>query len=283
MGDWATILVGASNNSLLGEINKANKGTEAGAMRIFEYVIPRATQGIISTADATMMVSALDENYGMAGMLYAKFLGENFDLVRDETMARLKDYEIRYKAKPEERFWFALVACLLQGAEYANQIIGTHFDTYAMESFLLSTLQGMRQSNVDATTNLRDPVNLSEVLSRYLNFQAAEHTLITDNFVPPQSKATTTIRNDILRMKEAQVHLTKLDQHLRIRLTAFTKWLEDQKIPVTIVLDELKVQFGAVRTKQSKLGWGTDRFTLPDQCVTFDLNNPNFPADWKPY
>jgi hypothetical protein len=283
VGDWATILVGASNNSLLSAINKANKATEAGAMRIFEYVVPRATQGIISTADATMMVSTLDENYGVAGMMYAKFLGENFDVVRDATLARLKDYEIRCGARPEERFWFALIACLQQGATYANQVVGTSFDLLALEKFLIDTLQGMRTAKLDTTVNMRDPINLSEMLSRYLNFQRAEHTVVTDRHISRHIKATAAIKSDFSRLKEAHVHITQDDGHLRLRLAAFNEWLDKQKLPSTIILNELKNQFGATYTKQSRLAWGTNFLTQPDQCLTFDYRHPGFPPNWAPY
>jgi hypothetical protein len=283
VGDWATIMVGASNNSLLSAVNKANKATEAGAMRIFEYVVPKATQGIISTADATMMVSALDENYGVAGVMYAKFLGENFDVIRDETLARLKDYEIRYSARPEERFWFALIACLQQGATYANAVIGTSFDLVALENFLTGTMQGMRTAKLDTTVNMRDPMNLSEMLSRYLNFQRAEHTVVTDKHISRHIKATAAMKSDFSRLKETHVHITQDDGHLRLRLAAFNEWLDKQKLPSTIVLNELKHQFGATYTKQSRLAWGTNFWTQPDQCLTFDYRHPGFPAGWAPY
>jgi hypothetical protein len=282
VGDWATILVGASNNSLLSAVNKANKATEAGAMRIFEYVVPKATQGIISTADATMMVSTLDDNYGVAGLMYAKFLGENFEVARDETLNRLKDYEIRYGARPEERFWFALIACLQQGATYANAVVGTSFDLKALEKFLIDTLAGMRTSKLDTTVNMRDPVNLSEMLSRYLNFQRPEHTLITDTYIAPNRKATASVKSDFSRLKETQVHVAQ-DGHMRLRLTAFNEWLDKQKLPSTIVLNELKLQFGAQYTKQSRLGYGTNFMTQPDQCLTLDFRHPGFPPDWAPY
>jgi hypothetical protein len=282
VGDWATIMASAANTSMLEAINKANKATEAGAMRIFEYVIPKATQGIISTADATMLVSQLDENYGVAGLHYAKFLGENSETIRDETLALLKEYENNFIARPEERFWFALIACLQQGATYANRIVGTKFDLPALEAFLIDTLSGMRTSKGDTTVDMRDPLNLSEMLSRYLNAQRIEHTVVTDTYVPPLAKAMASLKTDPTRTKEVFVHLSQ-DGHLRMRLSAFTEWLNKQKLPSTIIINELKNQFGATYTKQARLAWGTPLFTQPDQCLTIDFHHANIPAGWAPF
>jgi hypothetical protein len=65
------MLVSASNFSVLDEMVRKTKNTTAGLNRVFEFAVrPAPAATLISIADASMTVGALETNYGRAGERY---------------------------------------------------------------------------------------------------------------------------------------------------------------------------------------------------------------------
>src|SRR6202012_4023325 len=76
-GEWQTLVISASNESIIDHVTSQTNTTTAGMMRIFEYQVVPSDRGRISTSDAEIIRSKLNNNYGHVGLKYAQFLGMN--------------------------------------------------------------------------------------------------------------------------------------------------------------------------------------------------------------
>ena len=150
------------------------------------------------------MVSKLNDNHGVIGMEYAEFLGRNHaqvDIDMALLSARLAD---RLKTDAEERFWHAAVVCLVQGAVYANKLGFTDINVTVLEDFLVTCVSNMRNERASQTVDMRKQINVSNVLTQFLNSMRTKHTLFTNKIHVAKGKPPT---NSILVQRDT----SKLD------------------------------------------------------------------------
>jgi hypothetical protein len=277
-GFWQTIVLAASNDSLVDYINRKVKTTMAGAYRIFEYIVPPALSKT-SPGDVARRVSLLNENHGHAGALYAKFLGENHvQLAAD--MAKLQDWlNTKLQGKQEERFWIATMACVIGGARYANELGLTKIKIEPLIKFLMRVLEHQRNTQPTTPVDMRDPKIVLTVLAQFLNIMRARHTLQTDRIVVSRGRpppGTVNIIDTDLAKLDA-IYVQHDSQIMRIALVHFRKWLEAQGYSPSIIVDALKQQYGA-RIVFAIIAGGTS-FAIPrgyENLLEIDLMNPVF-------
>ena len=146
IGTWQTILVSASNESLIDYVMSRSAQSPAGLMRTFEYEVTAGTKGQIAVAEADRIIGKLNDNYGHVGLQYAKWLGANIKQIETDMLDMRKQVETELKATNDERFWATTVAVILQGARYANALGFTQFDEKALHDFMLGVVQRMRKT-----------------------------------------------------------------------------------------------------------------------------------------
>lgn len=135
---WQAIVACGANQSM--RESMASSGTDAGAMRVFEFFVDKHD----STHDGRevdLLVNALDTNYGHIGLRYAKYLTENVEYLQNR--AETLDKEIIEAVSPyhsEERFWKCTVLVTLLAGEVANHLLGREIiHLPALRAFLLET------------------------------------------------------------------------------------------------------------------------------------------------
>jgi hypothetical protein len=166
VGSWATIIACASNAPMLDRVYQAVGRTAAGALRVFEYEIVSDKKRMTMATEAKTMLLALETNYGHAGRVYAKWLGENFEAITEELNQFRSTLERELDNPAQERFWSATTTVLVKGAEFARRLGLVDFDTRAIASFCLKLVSNMRG---DAGRMILDPINNIKDLKDVLN------------------------------------------------------------------------------------------------------------------
>ena len=127
-GEWHTLLVSASNDSLVDGMAREAGSTTAGLHRMFEYIVPPGKSSALEVGMVQRLIGKLEDNYGHAGLLYSKFLGTHSVRV-DREVAEMNDKLLsEVTARNEERVWVATMAVVLKGAEYSNELGLTDID-----------------------------------------------------------------------------------------------------------------------------------------------------------
>jgi len=256
---WATLLTYASNESLRDFVIAGTRTTPAGLLRLFEFKV--APSGVAQGDNATVsrLVSRLNENFGHAGLVYAEFLGANFEVIdRMVHDAQLK-LEKEWGCAVEERFWIATVATLYVGAMLANHLKLAAFNIPAMRAFLKQELFRMRGEKATASNDMSQSLNVITLLGSYLAEKRAQHTVVTNRTWVSRGKpgkGTISIKSDATRLQTLEVQLSIDDKMLRFTSTSIGDWLKAKSVPRYTFVEALKDQLGA-KPVIGRMGSGT--------------------------
>lgn len=267
-GTWETMLIIASNDSLVDAVSGALKNSEAGAMRLFEYVVTPGVTGQIGFGDAGQIIHKTHDNFGRAGEVYSKFLGENFVQVKSDVAKAINSLEKVLAGKPEERFWFCCAATLILGARYANTLKLTQIDEQGLVKLCKKIIGDMRELRKRLNINIKSGDNVWDLLTQFLSSQRARHTLTTDTMpLGPGKPAKPKILTDTSRLESVNVHLAMKTGVMRISRYAMTEWLIAHGHARHLFTKELEAQFGFRSVPGANLGGGTQYATGPQYCL----------------
>jgi hypothetical protein len=278
-GDWDTMMISASNDSITDVVVGHSKQTLAGAYRVFEYAVPsgKGGKGQINSSDAAQIENKLFDNHGQVGLEYAKFLGKNVRTVEKEVEAFDKALGMELKLENEERFWRVMVTTLLLGAKYANDLKFTTIDIPAMKSFLVGVIRGMQTDMVAQPVDMDKTDNVSNVLAQFLNAMRARHMLRTNKIHRSAGKPvkdSIKVISDASRLDTLYVHIGVDDKILRMSGTYLGTWLVEQGYSKHSFIKSLEKHFGAA-TIRARIGAGTQYSGALEYI--FEINLANSP------
>lgn len=275
-GTWQTMMVSASNDSLVDGMAREVGSTTAGLHRLFEYAVekPQKVTGDIGTVQR--LAGKLEDNYGHAGLIYSKFLGANWKRVEAEVAAMQDALYTETHVKQEERMWIATMAILLKGADYANELGLTQINTGTLRTFLLEVLEGMRREVDKTPSDMNNDMSVSTILAEFLNSTRSRNTLVTNRVWTSKGKpgkGAIQIQTDTSRLGEISVHYGKEDRLLRISSTFFTRWMGERKYSRQAWVKKMEAEFG-LRIVNGKLGGGTELTCAMEYLIELDMNHP---------
>ncbi len=268
VGTWETMVTVASNDTLVDEIIKVTKQTAAGLYRLFEFEVPVGVHGQISHSEASRIVHGTYDNYGHAGLEYAKFLGANHASIKSNVAKTMDAFERTCKGKADERFWFACAGSIFLGAFYSNSLGLTQIDLNQLKSFLFSTIDHMRVLRKQHSSDITDVANVEDIFSSFMSSHMARHTLWTDTMAtgPGRPKAAKVIRA-VDKLDGVYVHIAVQTGVMRISSTRLSEWLRDRGYSRTMFINELKSKFGFKEQPSATMGGGTDFVTGKQYCL----------------
>lgn len=273
VGLWETLMVVASNDCLMDYITSQTKTTTAGIMRIMEYTVTPGTTGQGDKTAVGQVISQLKDNYGLAGLAYAKFLGQNIPRVSADILALSQQLDEEASIKTEERFWLAGITAVLQGAIYANELKLTDIDTEALRAFLLKIIRDMRGEQAQQPVDMRKKINVSNVLTQFLKEMQAYHTVYTNRINIGRGKPGASriqIKNNTSHLKGVCVQIGIEDALLRISSFHLRGWLERHGYPQRVFVDALKHEFGA-KPVTGRMASGTEKATGDEYIFQIEL------------
>lgn len=275
IGTWTTLLMSASNESILDYAVRATKTTTAGIYRIFEYVVPPVLS-TITTTQANQAMLKVHDNYGQAGLVYARWLGENHDRVHRDVAGLMNTIEKKHMVKPDERFWLGTMTVLLMGAMYANKLGLTQIDEAALYRFLVTSLGKMRNQLRDTPVDMTDIKSVSSILAQYITAHHGRAFLHTDivwlRKSRPPANAVKMI-SDPSRIEGVKIHLASDSRVLRISKTSLSNWLQENNYSVHNVIAAFEDKY-SMKTIHVKLGGGTPFAGGAEYVAEFDLARP---------
>jgi len=275
-GAWQTLLVSASNDSIMNFVVQQTKQTAAGIYRLFEYEVPAATNSVgqIDQADFSRVVGRLDDNYGHIGLEYARYLGSNHVDISKDVEAFYKAIGNEINTLNEERYWRVMLATLLKGAEYANKLGFTNIDGFALKKFLFGVIDSLRAEKNDQPVDLGNAFNVSNVLAQFLNAHRSRHTLRTNRIHIGRgkpAKGTIAIKTvDPSRLEAIRVHIGEDDKLIRISKTYMQEWLLQNGYSSSAILKAMALEFGSV-SMQGRMGAGTEYAGSGEYLLEMDL------------
>lgn len=151
LNSWNTIAVTSSNASLIDLLSTAKADPSAEINRILEYEVH--PNKLFADEVTTKVFWCIDENYGLAGDIYAQWLVQNADKIKPALDEVRKRIEIAGELKSDERFWGAVASTAIVGGLFAKRLGLIDFDVAPLFQWVASTIKGMRKAKVDTTTD----------------------------------------------------------------------------------------------------------------------------------
>jgi hypothetical protein len=264
-GQWKTLFLAASNDSLLDHVMKHTPTTTAGLYRVFEYVVPPPSAhaaGQLVPSEAALMVSELDRNHGAVGLEYAKFLGLYQATIKIQMKEMLDHLHHEVSSHADERFWMVAIAAALLGARYANHLGFISIDEVALKKFLLGVLVEMRSHIKEQPVDLSQEFNLSNVVAGFLGAARGKHLVFTNKIhvgrgkPPKDSVRVDGNRCDPGKIDEIWVQVGVDDGLMRLSHGALKMWLDGMKLSHTLVIRGVMDEYKAKRM-QGRMASGT--------------------------
>lgn len=275
-GTWQTMMVSASNDSLIDAMAKEVGSTTAGLHRLFEYIIPPPPSVSRDVGSVQRLLAKLDDNYGHAGLAYAKFLGRFHERIADEVAAMQDELNSEVKVKQEERNWTATMAVVLKGAAYANELGLMDINLVTLKVFLLDVLARMRGEVEKSPSDLNNNMSVASMLGEFLNMHRAKNTLITNRVwvskgKPPKGQIL--VKCDTSKLDVILVQKGQEDGLVRISSRAISEFTAKRNYSRQTFVKKLQEEFG-VKIVNGKLGSGTDLSCAMEYLLELDLNHP---------
>lgn len=277
-GTWQTIMVAASNESLMDAVTYKTRATTAGLYRVFEYTVSKPVPGAPGQIDPTLaqrLTSKLHDNYGVVGLEYASYLGRNHQQVEKDIGAVLSSLGKEVGMGADERFWVSLMAVILLGARYANHLGFTKIDEAGLKTFLIRTLHEMRTNRSAQPVDMRSVSNIVNTLARFLNENRARHTIYTNILHQGRGKpmaGSVIIKEDATKLDAIRVHVGLDDRKLRIGQSYLFDWLAQNNYPRHVFVKALNEELKAVFIN-GRLGAGTSFAGASEYLIEINLTN----------
>lgn len=263
---WETMLVVASNESIFEAMARHGGGSDAGIVRTFEIII-EPFKSDRNRAEVALLFQALDSNYGHAGRVYAQWLATHAGEVEKRVQEMFTKLARVGVMESQERFWFAIAAVLIVGAELANELDLVKIDVRHLAKFLIANIYRLRGRSIDAMT-LSQP---TEILAAFLGAYQ-DRALVVDRY-PRGSNLKAYIPDltgGIPRADKIVYHVSRSEELLRVPRGELERWLEYRQLPVYSILKKFKDDLGA-REMKAKLGIGTKWELPPQKVFEFEL------------
>lgn len=273
VGEWNTLMVCSTNDSLLDFVTSRTRMTTAGLYRIFEYEVPKRTKGRIDVSEAQRMTADLEYNYGQVGLVYSKFLGSNYTRIKQEMIEFQTAFNKENSIQEDERFWTTIIATVCMGAKYANELGYAQFDVDMLQGFMVTTLGNMRGVKDEAPVDMKNASSVSDIFSQFLSVHRARHTLKTNRVHVSAGKpapGSVKVLNDVSRLDGIHIQVGQDDKIMRIRSAQLSDWLHDKGYSRHIFVRALKSQFN-VKEVRGRLGSGTDVADWTSYLLEIDL------------
>lgn len=264
---WETLLVVASNESVMEAMARNSGGTDAGVVRTYEMFL-EPFSSTRNRAEITLLFEQLNGNYGHAGRLYGAYLATHAGEVESRVQEMFKKLAAAGGMEAQERFWFAIMAALTVGAELANKLDLVKIDTRSLLTFLMQNLIRLRGRAVESLSSMEPVELLAAFMAAY-----QDRSLVVETFPKGKQKAVTYLPAviGVPRGDKVVYHVAANEQKIRLPIAELTRWLETRQLPSSTILRRFKSELQAVELR-FRIGVGTKWELPPQRCIEVVLS-----------
>lgn len=271
-GSWNTMLLVGSNDSLVDAATNEFQTSPAEFYRLFEWRVDGTPFGA-GTGDIARLTASLELNYGQAGLIYARFLGENHEQVARDMKRIHNELSSKLREGGGERFWFAACASILCGAIYANRLGLTQIDLKALAKYIQDTINRLRAYSKESAPDVGSPHGVSAITNRYLVERRARGMLVTDwVLMGPGRPRKLTIYNDTSKLESPVVQVGKKNRCMLISSADFRTWLRLNNISPSAVMEALQHHY-KMKTVRAVMGKGTSYMSGRELLLEINIAN----------
>lgn len=255
--EWQTLMQVGANKSLMQNILRTVKGTDAGLQRVFEYLVEKRPD-TEKAHEMDRLINALDYNYGHMGMEYSALLGR--DIARVDALVKdtLDKFAVAVDMKSEERFRCAMASTTYAGATLANEL-GCNFNLDEIWEFLRVEFINQRavidNSQIVAGTAENTQTAFTQFMKSYTESALWIGALPASRKGMPDAIVYLAGPNRT-HPKPVHIRLAVSDRTIDVSRTRLTEWLGFMKYTPSTILEGLAKYFGSSEVGRINLAAG---------------------------
>jgi hypothetical protein len=255
---WTTVALCSSNKSFYEGLEDYKGRPDGETMRILEYTISEV-EAIDKEYAKDMFDRQLLANYGFAGEIYAKYLVDNWEEVKETYYVTQKLIDRTLKLQQKERFWSALLAGNLTGIHIAIRLGLLDWDLKRITQWVFKMMQRLRkQVAPPKDTDL-------SVLGEFINNNMG-HMLIVNEGVDRRSSMQALPQLE--PRNELRIRFEPDTKQVYIVARAFRKHCSELSINHRSIIDQLTSRGLLLKTANKRMTKG------------MRLSSPAVPALW---
>lgn len=231
---WDTISFVTSNQSIIETLAQSDiLRADATQVRVFEIeiddsYISKVFKGV--NAKEIIERELLSRNCGAIGHSYLRFLAKNREKITRQLQKQRSLYASGIDQQGRERFYYDLIAVVLQAARYAKKLGYIQFDLERMEQWALQHVQSLRHKR---KTSLDTP---EDYLQAFLS-TLTQHTIVTNFFRDGRQKIEG--ERVVEPLREPQARNATDDRRFYVTLKAYQDWCMLRRIDAAWLLKQL--------------------------------------------
>ena len=272
---WETMLVVASNESIFEAMGRGGSGSDAGVVRTFEIQVdPVALDR--NRAEVSLLFEAVNTNYGHAGRIFAQHVATHTAEVEARVQNVFMNLARVGHMRAQERFWFAIMASLIVGAELSSKLDLAKINIKTLTTFLMQNMVKLRSRTTQAMSSSEPYELLASFMQQY-----QDRALTVDKF-PALRGNTAGYMPDMTggtpRADRIAYHVSRTEKLMRVPASEFSRWLDLKQLPVYQIMKRMRAEIGYVERK-ARLGIGTKWELPPQKLLEFDLSKVSAAED----
>jgi energy-coupling factor transporter ATP-binding protein EcfA2 len=263
---WATIVLCSSNASFYDKLSSLKSTPDGEFMRLLEYKIDLT--GNLTKEEADVIFNRLYDNYGHAGVEYAKYLVSDLEAAVDLVMQVQQKLDKAVGLTNRERFWSAICACNIAGALIAKDLGIIDFDIKRVYDWIVKELKVMR-------TEIKAPAqSQANVIGEFMNSHRASVLVINGE----ADKRSGMEQLPILEPKfnDLFVRIEPDNKHIYVNAKQLRKYCSENQITLKDVLTSLQADKAYIGKVNKRLGKGTKIASAAVEAFLFNMDNPHF-------
>ena len=166
--DWELPVIYAANKSMIDAVGAFSKGTNSPMVRMLEFHCNEKPLPTNNGLNVDVIRIALKDNYGHAGLKYARYLGEHRQHAYDLVHAIQTRFKNRLGYDDSERFWFGGIATIAAAAYFARSLGLVAFNVPLMTDYLAETINTLRIRRQQSSYDYSNRITLMGELNSYL-------------------------------------------------------------------------------------------------------------------
>lgn len=259
-GSWQTILVSASNLSLVDLLR--HNSEDAQAARVFELPLDLPTH--VKHSLTTDLTKGLMANRGYAGKAFVSYLMQpsTLEWAKDAVGKMTHQYQERLNAQSNARFIVRLLACAAVASVIVRKAGILEFSTERIMKWAIK--------QAAERCDEKPAFNAVEVLATIINENMLDCLVVDDCFHP---RRPCIVRQKFMRALRMRYEIKT--SRLYVSADQMRTWLVTMKKPVASMMRQLEEEQVLVKRKRlTNLGAGTDWAGAQIPCWEIDIGHP---------
>lgn len=258
---WNTIAVVSANSSIVEKLSALKADASAEINRVFEYGV---TENPVFCGETTAGIYwTIDENYGMAGEAYVRWLVMNAAKLKPGIDQVRQKIDAQAGVRGEERFWSAMASAALYGGAIAKALGLIDFNVARVMEWVTKTIKSMRSDKDELAGTAVD------VLGQFLDENAHNRLVVKSDNGPGKPCVPVDLpRGQLVIRHEIE------GEKLYISRQVFSQWIAKRYGSYRKIAEELKA-IGALKNANVRKVLGAGVMGGAQQpCWLIDLRCP---------